>query len=417
MAMMHTSAIYRSLVFGGVDSSDYGIYITGDGVYNAPERAVEMVSIPGRNGDFALDMGHWENIEITYPAGTFADTQADFADNFAAFRNAIASLTGYQRLEDTYHPDEYRMALFINGVEVEPVRDGRAAQFELKFNAKPQRWLTSGETAITVNSGDTITNPALLDSYPLLVIDGYGVLTMNGYNITFSDDVYADIELPNVMESGGRRYDYDFNYVNSGDFVTFHGPQIQFIISNTAQGAPNFDGAIDIVSNANSIDVRAVQQKITIYEDYSDWTVPAGDETTLQLINTEFTVTSGTKQMRVSIVTDVVSTAEYVALRNPTITVTAVPGKTSFSFTPYLRKDVLTFESITAISTAGVLGEVTYVDCEIGEIYKIVDDTRISLNRYIDIGAELPRLSPGSNSVTYEPTITDLQIVPRWVQL
>ena len=69
---------WRHLIFGDVDSADYGIYISGDGVYNAPERAVEFVDVPGRNGAIALDQGRYNNIEITYPAGTFAKTQEEF---------------------------------------------------------------------------------------------------------------------------------------------------------------------------------------------------------------------------------------------------------------------------------------------------------------------------------------------------
>ena len=75
---MQTGAIFNSLKFGGVDSADYGIYITGEAVYNAPVRAVEMVKVPGRNGAVAMDQGYWENIEVTYPAGVFGDAETNF---------------------------------------------------------------------------------------------------------------------------------------------------------------------------------------------------------------------------------------------------------------------------------------------------------------------------------------------------
>ena len=46
---------WGQIIFGGVDSSDYGIYISGEAVYNAPQRAVEFVDVPGRNGAIAID--------------------------------------------------------------------------------------------------------------------------------------------------------------------------------------------------------------------------------------------------------------------------------------------------------------------------------------------------------------------------
>ena len=50
-------APYNTFTFDGKSSADFGVYLTGEGVFNAPERAVEMLSIPGRNGDYALDPG------------------------------------------------------------------------------------------------------------------------------------------------------------------------------------------------------------------------------------------------------------------------------------------------------------------------------------------------------------------------
>lgn len=145
-----TGEIFNSLVFGGVNSADYGIYITGEGVFNAPKRAVNMVAVPGRNGSIAIDQGHWDNIEVTYPAGTFGMDEEEFRTALSNFRNAIASQVGYQRLTDTYHPDEYRMAIYTDGLEVEPTTYNKAGEFELKFNCKPQRWLTAGEVPVTI---------------------------------------------------------------------------------------------------------------------------------------------------------------------------------------------------------------------------------------------------------------------------
>lgn len=163
--MAITKAIFNSLIYGGVDSADYGVYITGDAAFNAPKRSVELVSVPGRNGAIELDQGHFENIEVSYPAGMFGDDQTDFRERLSDFRNAIMSQKGYQRLSDTYHPDEYRMGIYVDGLEVEPKHYNEAGQFTLKFNCKPQRFLTSGEEVITIGewedyetvTGDKVT--------------------------------------------------------------------------------------------------------------------------------------------------------------------------------------------------------------------------------------------------------------------
>ena len=149
MAVNRTGAMFKSLTFDGEDSRDYGVYITGQAVFNAPEREVEMISIPGRNGQFALDKGRFENIEVTYPAGIFANTEAEFAEAVSNFRNLLCSKRGYVRLQDEYHPDEYRMAIYKSGLELENVAL-KAGEFEITFDCKPQRYLTSGEEEVTV---------------------------------------------------------------------------------------------------------------------------------------------------------------------------------------------------------------------------------------------------------------------------
>ena len=107
---------YGKIIFGGVDSSDYGIYISGEGVYNAPERDVELVNVPGRNGAIALDQGRYNNIKVTYPAMVLEADQEHFRERLSEFRNAILSQKGYQRLEDSYHSDEFRMGVYHDGL-------------------------------------------------------------------------------------------------------------------------------------------------------------------------------------------------------------------------------------------------------------------------------------------------------------
>lgn len=149
MGVMRTPTFYKSLTFDGESSRDYGVYITGEAAFNAPARSVEMVSIPGRNGAYALDKGHFENIEVIYPAGIFAENEADFAAAISDFRNYLCSRSGYCRLTDEYNPDEYRLAVYKSGLEVDPARL-IAGEFDIVFDCKPQRYLTSGEEFIEV---------------------------------------------------------------------------------------------------------------------------------------------------------------------------------------------------------------------------------------------------------------------------
>lgn len=198
-------AVFKSLTFDSVNSLTYGIYITGQAVYNAPQRVVNLVTVPGRNGAIAIDEGRFENIQVTYPAGCFADDQSDFAEKISAFRNALASKRSYKRLTDEYHADEYRQALYMSGLEVTPTY-GRAGQFDIIFECKPQRFLLSGETAVTLSADGSITNPTAFDSRPLLVVTGTGVLDIGGHSLTIlsggttNQTLYIDCETQEAWE-------------------------------------------------------------------------------------------------------------------------------------------------------------------------------------------------------------------------
>lgn len=180
-------AVFKSLTFDGENSLNYGVYITGEAVYNAPERSIDMVVIPGRNGTLALDQGRFENIEVAYPAGAFGSTQAEFSSNISSFRNALVSRYKYVQIEDEYNSDEFRMGIYRSGLEVDPVSMGRAGEFDIVFDCKPQRFLKSGQNVYTRTVSGSISNPTLFEAKPLLVVTGTGNLTVNGVQIAISE--------------------------------------------------------------------------------------------------------------------------------------------------------------------------------------------------------------------------------------
>lgn len=133
------------LIFDGVKSSDYGVWINGRETFNAPARRYKEYAIPGRNGVLTIDEGAFEEQEVTYPAFIVNN----FSANVQAFRNALMARNGYVRLTDSYHPDEFYLAKYMSGLEADVTPWGRAGKFDLTFKRDPRRFLLSGETPIT----------------------------------------------------------------------------------------------------------------------------------------------------------------------------------------------------------------------------------------------------------------------------
>lgn len=443
MAIAPTGAIYKSLSFDGEDSRNYGVYITGEAVYNAPERDVEMITIPGRNGSFALDNGRFENIEVSYPAGIFAENEADFRQAISDFRNFLCSRKGYVRLQDEYNPDEYRMAVYKSGLEVDPAML-RAGEFTITFDCKPQRWLTSGETKQTIaSSGDTITNPTLFDARPMIETYGYGSLMVNGHNISFDAEPYGLIQLlptKQVSQIGATdtiTYSLDFNQhmVNIGDVLTANRALYGLYTDRYGclYGTTHFVNNSPYIVGIASIDQTTGITNLSMgYFRRDNGSIGATYAVVMNpatfIAGTPSTVTGSAtinvpmKDSNDSVVgsVDFSLNLSFAYDGNKTITAT---------FTRTISNDTLGAWSlgedggsdfkiqtaeVKADSTATILGNPTYIDCDLGICYKFEDNTLIDLNRYIDLGSEMPFLKPGSNTITFDNTFTKIQIVPRW---
>ena len=112
--------LLNKLIFDSVDSSSFGVFISGEGVFDAPARRGEMISIPGRNGSLFMDEGVFENITVEYPAFIGTSYKEIFRTKLGDLRSALTSRGNYKRLTDTYHPDEFRLGVYREGLEVDP---------------------------------------------------------------------------------------------------------------------------------------------------------------------------------------------------------------------------------------------------------------------------------------------------------
>ena len=408
---------YGKIIFGGVDSSDYGIYINGEGTYNAPERDVELVNVPGRNGAIALDQGRYNNIKVTYPAMVLEADQEHFREKLSEFRNAILSQKGYQRLEDSYHPDEFRMGVYHDGLEVSDILTlARGGNFELTFDCKPQRWLSDGDIPVPVSSGDVLQNPTVFDAGPLLEIEGYGTVSFNGYDIELDNSPLGAVDLiPRRYYSSANVFDnsykFDRSLLNTGD--TINVGQALFSVEWQSISLSTIYTSITYTKSSISTMTPSVSVVNGGYIFLIRFTTPALTFSALDPEDSEveklanYTISAakdggGTDTVYVTV--RVKCGYDYIRYRIEVSTSSPISDV----------DNTLTANPTTGTSTVQLLGNPTYVDCETGEAYRIDDGEYKSSNARVTIGADLPVMSPGSNKVIYDNTVTDIKISPRW---
>ena len=206
--------------FAGRSSREFGILVDEAGSFwNSPERDSEAVQVPGRNGDLIIDNGRWQNAPGQYVCGI----GVNFRENYEAFRAFFSSITGYARLEDSWHPAEFRLAKPAGILEPSLLKNGLAGDFTVGFEAKPQRFLKAGETPRELTSAATLTNNTLYTAKPLLRVYGTGTFTIGNISMKINAaSSYTDIDC-DIGECYKDTYAINCNgnvELTSGDFPT-----------------------------------------------------------------------------------------------------------------------------------------------------------------------------------------------------
>ena len=431
MAITPIDSVYSGFTFDGEDSRDYGVYVNDVSVFDAPEKDIEMIEIPGRNGAFALDHGRWLNIEVTYHCVLGASTDGDWSDGVSNLRNFLTSRKGYCVLEDDFNAGEYRLAVYRSGLNVSNINT-KTGEFDVVFDCKPQRWLTAGQDEITVTSGDEVENPTLFDASPLLLVDGYGQITLGNGGIVKIDNVpVGNTEIaPRSVASGSytgtitATTTIESGKMNNGDSFTV-----------------GIDGSVDIWSGAAA---KADQTTTSAGITTGSVVPPASPAVMTQSAGVQF----GTARIywAVTGMNFVYGTAKTFAWfgfdaytegylnADPSITLETAPDisiRVKYNGTDTITMEVAVAdpynyynaEYLTEIndvygnSSKNATGNPLYIDLDIGEAYKIEGGQVISSNSAVQLGAKLAVLEPGNNTITFPNTVTSLQIVPRYWKL
>lgn len=188
------------IILNRKSSADYGVHVARPPDYEIPERSVETISVPGRNGDLHISTGSYKNVPIRYEVnfGSLTEKFPEMADKFIAW---LQTANSYCRIEDSYNPKYFRYGTFKNNVTVENILD-HAGKAEIEFDCMPQRFLKTGETSNWYYGTGAVTNPTAYSAYPILEISGsysgtvrIGKYSINVYSISSNKTITVDCEL------------------------------------------------------------------------------------------------------------------------------------------------------------------------------------------------------------------------------
>ena len=411
--MINDQSLY--FVFNGKKSSDFGVWCSGDGLYRLPERDVEYIAVPGRNGDLAVDNGRWMNVEVTYSCFI----PKHFREHYSDLVSWLASQKGYGRLEDARHPEFYWLARMDADVDPKMVVADDGGTFTLTFNCKPQRFLKSGEIPVEIPC-EPADSPASARRYwrwSSFTENAQNSLPLSDYTQTEINAMQFEIlQVPDdVLE---RMYELGEAEDASG-LLTGKGLNHDRFFAATFFDDPTV---------ANSASYRFINEPPTKwYAKYFYIYYPM----TQTHRSTKYIV------LRKSFGTELYFLDELLA-RDETYQFGGLYNPTNFDSNPIVKlklpDNLENMEGATVylfgIGQNGISltlddnfqfygGSTLTVDCDLMDVYMLPEDNEwlgefVSFNKYAKFFGERIVLKPGENTIRLDPMIAGCEIVPRW---
>lgn len=375
----------RWMVIGGVNLAEFNCYLLNPGIASAPERDVEMVTVPGRNGDVVIDNHRFKNHTVQYKCAIDGSCARYDFERLTAW---LKSLTGYQRIEECYHPESYRMGVFNASIEPDK-QNVRQVTFTLTANCKPQKFLLSGEQQS--------------EAFVPLFADGLAYYTSD----LLAQDTSFENETCVLIQKGTTQAQAFENIAHINVWRAYGSGTSTTYTGNDARALVQMDGT------TASIDLFDLTGHGNAYSYYQ-----------IVFTNTDvdaiFKASSGTTARIVS----------QIELQNPTY---------------YNAKPLIHYYSSQSRGSDGAVPAIVvngieidadgfngdlYVDCETQNAYLVDEGIRTNGNQYVslvkdgEVTTDFPVLIPGTNTISMIPEVTiqsDIRlgeclvyIAPRW---
>lgn len=204
-----------SFTFKDLNSfDDFGIIVTKKPNIPIPQRNVEYIKVPGRNGSLAIDEGTYDNIIIAIDCGFKDKSFVEKIDEIKAWLSGKEDKLIFSNDEEKYYP-----AQVVNSYDIIPSIKN-LAQFTVAFNCQPYKMsLNNGKKTIT--NSTSISNPGSLYSEPSLKVYGSGNLSVTVNSDTFSIlDVIDYVTIDSTLKDCYKDNQPVNNKMN-GDFPIF----------------------------------------------------------------------------------------------------------------------------------------------------------------------------------------------------
>ena len=427
----------HSFTFNGHSSDEFGIRIERFPDLNRSARKYKSASVAGRNGNIYQFQNAWEEVTVSYQIFAGERQEGAAVADFTDIVEWLNSADDYAVLTDSYDPEHYRLAVFVDEMEIESEWHtfGKAT---VRFRCRPQRYLV--QNPISVNDGDTITNATKHTALPIITLTGSEIVTS-----------MLDLEKSYGVTLDSVSYNWNSDWTNYIAFMYASGSSTISVTTYREAGTPASEGG-SLISHVNSTGtLRFTPFMWSIYNvgigrgmaliPNTDYTISCTTTSGSSKIWVGFFETDGNKKYyssaeasrdgagQLSLTFHVPSNCTntlfiFYRTDNTTGTFSSImlaSGTEVVPFQPYATEATETFtigNTTLQFTTSGF--DTAVIDCEKENF--TVDGVNYNakstiFDQYGNYSEEYLKLDKGDNTVTYTSDITSVMIEPRFWEL
>lgn len=187
--------MHSGFQFGTKATWDFNMHVQKRPQQGAAKRRMQTFSVPGRNGELHIQEDSFENFPMDYYCYFHADNKPSPCQAHA-IKSWLGASGAYQRLEDTYDPEHFRLATFTGPIDIEN-RLNRYGICTVSFDCDPRAFLKQGELPMSFSSPGEIYNPTNFPALPLITVIGTdsGTVTIGEYTVKINA-----IDVPIILD-------------------------------------------------------------------------------------------------------------------------------------------------------------------------------------------------------------------------
>lgn len=194
--------------YRGLSSDKFGLRVINDMEYSSPEADISFESLPGVDGEMAIDNKRYKGVNRSWPVRMISPEGDRIEKQAKKVSDWLKSKPGWYDLEWSGDPGYIYKAIYYESIDVKRLLENFGSAI-LKFKLKPHKYISWGLDRKDITKTKILSNPELYDSLPLIELTATGsvelIINDKKYALkNLNGSITIDCEAEFCSDSGGN---------------------------------------------------------------------------------------------------------------------------------------------------------------------------------------------------------------------